>query len=107
MHSGKSIKIIVETEVVGTIIGVLDNVVDVEGTPSCPDTRKDLVILQSDPTMHPCGDPVTDRAEALVYVEPVPYIISKTSDKSSYRPGEEMTYTITICNIMDYVPLRK
>jgi large repetitive protein len=103
LDSGESITIIVETEIVGTIIGVLNNVVDVEGTPYC----SRLSIKQIDPSMFCCGDPVTDRAEATVDVEPVPYIISKTSDKSSYRPGEEMTYTIKVCNVMDYVNLEE
>ncbi|MCX6674118.1 MAG: hypothetical protein NTY37_10120, partial [Methanothrix sp.] len=105
LEPGESIRITIETEIIGTILGNLTNEVHVKGWPYCARARqKDL---SSDPATSQCGDPVEDTAKATVNANPEPYVITKTSDKSSYRPGEEMTYTITIRNIMLYQYLKE
>ena len=107
LEPGETIRITIETEIVGTIMGNLDNIVSVYAWPNCGRVQKDPVIMQNVPVTSQCGDRVGDRSQAIVNANPVPYIISKTSDKSSYRPGEEMTYTITVCNVMKYQTLEE
>ena len=89
LTSGESLTILMDTEIVGTVIGNLDNNINVSAIPRGG------------------GQPVTGSAKARVNADPVPYIITKTSDKSSYQPGEEMTYTIKVCNIMEYQTLEE
>ncbi len=87
LRSGESITILMDTEIVGTIMGELDNPVDVIAVPIDG------------------GDPVMDDCKGIVNAKPVPYEVTKTSDKSSYKPGEEITYTITVCNRMKYIEM--
>ncbi|MDD4162403.1 MAG: hypothetical protein PHW87_07975, partial [Methanothrix sp.] len=87
LNSGEKITISMDAEIVGTVMGELDNVVGVTAVPVSG------------------GDPVESISEALINAKPVPFVISKTSDKKVYRPGEEITYTITVCNLMEFLPL--
>jgi uncharacterized repeat protein (TIGR01451 family) len=73
------IKIILKAIVRNTVVGDLANIVIVSGSPING------------------GDPVESKDEADVGVKWFP--LSKTSDKKVYRPGEEITFTITVCNI--------
>lgn len=87
LKSGEKIQIQMMTTITGTAFGELENKFVAEGTPVGSDER------------------VSSEAYANVTAVPSPFIISKTADKSTYRPGEEMTYTITICNPLEFVPL--
>ena len=89
MAPGDEIVIHMKAEIVGTVIGDLNNNVNVTAIPRGG------------------GTPVKDGSKAEVKADPEPYIITKTSDKKSYRPGEEMTYTIKVCNIMKYQTLEE
>ena len=87
LKSGDKIEIQMLASITGTAFGELENKFVAEGTPVGSDER------------------VSSEAYANVTAVPSPFIISKTADKSTYRPGEEMTYTITICNPLEFVPL--
>jgi uncharacterized repeat protein (TIGR01451 family) len=82
---GGEIKINLKTVVTSKIVGDLDNVVYASGVPVGG------------------GEPVEHKAEAKVSVKW--FGVSKTSDKKVYRPGEEITYTITVCNQRGMMPL--
>jgi uncharacterized repeat protein (TIGR01451 family) len=84
---GEQIQIELEASIEGTVLGKLNNLVKVQA-------RRQID-----------GVLVGDEAHEKVEARPAPFIISKTSDKSTYRPGEEMTYTITVCNPMEYISL--
>ncbi|HPT19543.1 MAG TPA: DUF11 domain-containing protein [Methanothrix sp.] len=87
LPAGETITILVSTEVVGTIMGELDNLVDVIAVPVTG------------------GQPVVSKSIAKVEAKPVPYVVTKKADKSTYKPGEEITYTITVCNTMQYIDM--
>lgn len=82
---GGEILINLKAVVRSTIVGDLDNVVSVSGVPLGG------------------GEPVESKAEASVSVKW--FGVSKTSDKKVYRPGEDITYTISICNQKGLMPL--
>jgi uncharacterized repeat protein (TIGR01451 family) len=77
---GATIVIELQASITGTAMGDLDNVVSVQGR------RK------SD------GALMVVKSNAAVIARGKGFDITKTSDKSSYRPGEEMTYTIKVHN---------
>ncbi|MDD5433019.1 MAG: hypothetical protein PHO70_08600, partial [Candidatus Omnitrophica bacterium] len=87
MAPGENILIKITAKVVGTVMGVLDNKVYVSGIPRNG------------------GAKVWDKNHKEIDAKPVPYVVTKTSDKQKYRPGEEITYTIKVCNMMKYLPL--
>ncbi len=87
LNSGDSITIMMQAEIDGTVMGDLENVVEVTAVPRGG------------------GDVVRSKAKASVEAKAVPFFITKTSDKKTYRPGEEITYTITVCNFMEFLPL--
>ena len=84
---GEKIVIELEASITGTVLGKLDNQVSVRGR------------RQSD------GAIMEDESRKEVEARAAPFIITKTSDKSTYRPGEEMTYTITVCNPLEFISL--
>ena len=84
---GEKIVIELEASITGTVLGKLDNQVSVRGR------------RQSD------GALMEDESRKEVEARAAPFIITKTSDKSTYRPGEEMTYTITVCNPLEFISL--
>ena len=84
---GEKIKIELMASITGTVMGNLDNKVSVRGR------------RQSD------GALMLEESHEEVEAKSAPFIITKTSDKSTYRPGEEMTYTITICNPLEHISL--
>ena len=77
---GETIVIELEASITGTVMGNLDNVVSVQGR------------RQSD------GALMVVKSHVKVEARGEGFNITKTSDKSTYRPGEEMTYTITVRN---------
>ena len=87
LKPGEKMQIEMMTSITGTTFGELDNKFVTEGKPEGSD------------------ETVRSEAHANVTAVPSPFIITKTADKSIYRPGEEMTYTITICNPLEFVPL--
>jgi uncharacterized repeat protein (TIGR01451 family) len=87
MAPGEKILIQITAKVVGTVMGELDNKVYVSAFPRNG------------------GIKVWDKNHKKIDAKPVPYIVTKTSDKQKYRPGEEITYTIRVCNPMKYLPL--
>ncbi|MDQ1260895.1 MAG: hypothetical protein QG575_76, partial [Euryarchaeota archaeon] len=82
---GGEIPINLKAIVRGTIVGELDNVVSVSGVP--------------------LGGGTSVESEAKAKVGVKWFGVSKTSDKKVYRPGEEITYTISICNYPGLQPL--
>lgn len=86
---GENIEIHIEAGVEGTTIGELDNRVEVQATPV---EGGDL-------------NPVYSEAKTSIKVIADPLVVKKTADKSAYIPGEEMTFTITVCNPM-IVPMK-
>ena len=77
---GEKIEIELEASITGTVLGKLDNVVSVQGR------------WQSD------GALMVAETHVEVEARGKGFDITKTSYKSTYRPGEEMTYTITVHN---------
>ena len=88
LKPGEKVQIEMIASITGTDFGELENRFLAEGTPVGSNER------------------VKCEARANVTAVPSPFIITKTADKPVYRPGEEMTYTITICNPLDYFPLK-
>ena len=82
---GGEIPISLKAIVKGTLVGDLNNVVYVSGVPLGG------------------GTPVESEAQVKVGVKW--FGVSKTSDKKVYRPGEDITYTISICNYPGLLPL--
>ncbi|HNX08702.1 MAG TPA: hypothetical protein PKL29_01180, partial [Methanothrix sp.] len=87
MAPGEKIVVLMNGKIIGNKMGDLDSHVEASAIPRGG------------------GEMVRDTNHAMVEGKPVPYVITKTSDKSVYRPGEEITYTITVCNRMKYLPL--
>ena len=87
LKPGEKIQIELMVSITGTAFGELDNKFIAKGTPVSSNEQ------------------VNGEAHANVIAVPSPFIITKTADKPTYRPGEEMTYTITICNPLEFVPL--
>ncbi len=84
---GEEIEIQLKASITGTVLGNLDNTVTAQGIP------------------RGSSEIVKNEAHVVVDAKPAPFIITKTSDKSTYRPGEEITYTITVCNPLEYISL--
>jgi uncharacterized repeat protein (TIGR01451 family) len=80
MLPGDKIVIEMKASITGTVMGNLNNAVSVQGR------------RQSD------GALMVAESHVEVEARGEGFDITKTSDKSSYRPGEEMTYTITVHN---------
>ncbi|MGB5100211.1 MAG: hypothetical protein WBN94_06400, partial [Methanothrix sp.] len=85
---GEKIQIKMQTRVQGIVLGSLSKAVD------------NVVTAIALPKIG--GKPVQALAKAIILIKPVAFVLTKTSDKKVYRPGEEITYTITItiCNQM-------
>ena len=87
MAPDEQITIKITAKIAGTVMGILDNKVYVSATPRGG------------------GAKVWDKNHKEIDAKPVPFVVTKTSDKNKYRPGEEITYTITVCNRMKHLPL--